>query len=162
MGYTLADAIRAGFERDHPNGKNTLLCVGLCRRRKDREEFRKLPTHGRAAACLDCEGYGIGIGGNRLWDRTYADRMAWNLEQAREKLRMYQRYAAKLRAERYDGHWVKALAVSGVVAQMAEAREKHLWRAVEARRQKWAPLITEALSKAHTLKEEEAWQTPTT
>ncbi|CAM5407068.1 putative protein OS=Streptomyces microflavus OX=1919 GN=Smic_80930 PE=4 SV=1 [Streptomyces microflavus] len=137
---------------------SALACAGAARTGGSSEAADPRPCRCRR----DCEGYGIGIGGNRLWDRTYADRMAWNLEQAREKLCMYQRYAAKLRAERYDGHWVKALAVSGVVAQMAEAREKHLWRAWQARRQKWAPLITEALSKAHTLKEEEAWQTPTT
>ncbi|WP_069752935.1 hypothetical protein [Streptomyces sp. EN16] len=154
MTYTLADAIRAGFERDHPNGKNTLLCVGLCRRRKDREEFRETPWHGRAAACLNCEGYGIG--GNRLWDRTYSDRTAWNLEQTREKLRMYQRYAAKLRAERYDGIWIAALAGAGrTTAELIEAHEAPFRRAVEARQQKWAPLIEEALSKAHTLAEEE-------
>ncbi|WP_326812121.1 hypothetical protein [Streptomyces scopuliridis] len=46
---TLADAVRAQFERDHPRGKNTLLCVGLCRQRKDREDFRETPWHGRAA-----------------------------------------------------------------------------------------------------------------
>ncbi|MYW28335.1 hypothetical protein [Streptomyces sp. SID2119] len=154
MTYTLADAIRAQFERDHPNGKNTLLCVG-CRRRKDRKDFRETPWHGRAAACLDCEGYGIG--GDRLWDRTYNDRTAWNLEQAREKLRMYQRYAAKLRAERYDGAWVAAFAAVGQTSADAFRAHEAPWRRlVEARRQKWAPLIAEALSKAHTLSQEDS------
>lgn len=155
MTYTLADAIAAQFERDHPNGKNTLLCVGLCRRRKDRKDFRELPTHGRAAACLSCEGYGIGRG-DRWWERTYNDRVAWNLEQAREKLRMYQRYAQRLRAERYDGYWVSALAGTGrTTAELIDAHEAPYRSAVEARRQKWAPLVEEALSKAHTLAEED-------
>ncbi|KDQ65731.1 hypothetical protein [Streptomyces sp. NTK 937] len=161
MTYTLADAVRDQFERDHPNGKNTLLCVGLCRRRKDRRDFREMPWHGRAARCLDCEGYGIG--GDRLWDRTYNDRVAWDLVQAREKLRMYQRYAQRLRAERYDGYWVGALAGAGpTTAELIEAHEGPFWRLVEARRQKWATVIAEALSKAHMVVEEEAWQTPST
>lgn len=153
---TLADAIAAQFERDHPNGKNTLLCVGLCRRRKDRKEFRELPTHGRAAACLDCEGYGIG--GARLWDRTYNDRVAWDLEQVREKLRTYQRYAQRLRAERYDGPPLRI--VLGMKSSTSGAyfpdREAPWRRLVEARRQKWAPLVAEALSKAHTLSQEDS------
>ncbi|MGW6638492.1 hypothetical protein [Streptomyces cyaneofuscatus] len=155
MTYTLADAVRAQFERDHPGGKNTLLCVGLCRRRKDRKDFRETPWHGRAAACLDCEGYGIG--GDRLWDRTYNERTLWNLEQAREKLRTYQRYASRLRAERYDGYWIGALMRSGpTFADVVEAREGSLTRAAEARRQRLAPLIAEALSKAHTLSQEDS------
>lgn len=147
MGYTLADAIRAQFERDHPNGKNTLLCVGLCRRRKDRNDFRELPTHGRAAACLDCEGYGIG--GNRLWDRTYNDRTAWNLEQAREKLRMYQRYAQWLRLQRL-------LAALPRTADVLRAHEQPYVDAVEVAMRKWSPLWTLALSKALALAEEDA------
>ncbi|MFD4234278.1 hypothetical protein [Streptomyces sp. NPDC058542] len=154
MTYTLADAIRDQFERDHPGGKNTLLCVGLCRRRKDRNDFRETPWHGRAAACLNCEGYGIG--GARLWDRTYNDRVAWNLEQAREKLRMYQRYAQRLRAERYAGSPLRIVLGGPTSADLFEAHEAPWRRLVEARRQKWAPLIEEALSKAHTLAEEEA------
>ncbi|MFD5198828.1 hypothetical protein ACFWM7_01395 [Streptomyces sp. NPDC058375] len=146
MTYTLADAIRAQFERDHPGGKNTLLCVGLCRRRKDRRDFRKTPWHGRAAACLNCEGYGIG--GARLWDRTHNDRMAWNLEQAREKLRMYQRYAQWLRLQRL-------LATAPRTAEVMRAREQPYVDAVEAAVRKWSPLWTQALSKAHTHVEEE-------
>lgn len=155
MTYTLADAIRAQFERDHPNGKNTLLCVGLCRRRKDRNDFRELPTHGRAAECIDCETF-PGPAGRSLWQLTCDARTQWALEQAREKLRMYQRYAQRLRAERYDGRWVRAFGISGLSAHLVEAHEAPYRRAVEARRQKWAPLITEALSKAHTLSQEDS------
>lgn len=154
MVYTLADAIAAQFERDHPNGKNTLLCVGLCRRRKPRDDFRTTPWYGKAAECIRCETF-PGPAGRSLWWIEYDARTEWNLEQAREKLRMYQRYAQRLRAERYDGHWVRAFGISGLSAHLVEAHEAHFWRAVEARRQKWAPVIAEALSKAHTLSQED-------
>ncbi|MCQ6554762.1 hypothetical protein NPS70_16375 [Streptomyces sp. C10-9-1] len=90
MTYTLADAVRDAFERAHPRGKNTLLCVGLCRRRKDREDFRETPWHGRAASCTSCEG--------GSWRTHHSERTLWELEQAREKLRMWHRYAYVLRA----------------------------------------------------------------
>ncbi|WP_143673784.1 hypothetical protein [Streptomyces sp. or20] len=156
MTYTLADAIAAQFERDHPGGKNTLLCVGLCRRRKDRKEFRGLPTHGRAAACLNCEGYGIG--GGRLWDRTYNDRVAWNLEQAREKLRMYQRYAAKLRAERYDGPPLRIMLGMGQggSALNLDPPVRASRMVVLGPPMTMARRLPQALSKAHTDAEEEA------
>ncbi|AKZ59182.1 hypothetical protein SAM23877_6137 [Streptomyces ambofaciens ATCC 23877] len=92
MTYTLADAIRDEFERTHPNGKNTLLCVGLCRRRKDRNDFRETPWHGRAARCTSCEGL------------RYVDelryRQAWELEQERAKVRMLVRHIQRLRLQR--------------------------------------------------------------
>ncbi|WDM16716.1 hypothetical protein J3S85_37760 [Streptomyces lavenduligriseus] len=78
MTYTLADAVRAEFERAHPRGKNTLLCL-RCRRRKDREDFRETPWHGRASECTRCEGW-------TYWDEVRA-RTQWQLEQARETAR---------------------------------------------------------------------------
>lgn len=92
MPYTLADAIRDEFERTHPNGKNTLLCIGLCRRRKDREEFRETPWHGRAAECGRCEGL-------RYVDELRL-RQAWELEQERVKVRMLVRHVQRLRMQR--------------------------------------------------------------
>ncbi|OSC76499.1 hypothetical protein B5180_01715 [Streptomyces sp. BF-3] len=142
--------------------RDTLLCTGLCRRRKPRDEFRTTPWHGKAAECIRCETF-PGPAGRSLWQTEYDARMHWNLEQAREKLRMYQRYAQRLRAERYDGAWVAAFTAMGQTStDVFEAHETPWRRLVEARRQKWAPLIAEALSKAHTLTEEEACQTPTT
>ncbi|WP_405927887.1 hypothetical protein OG554_03560 [Streptomyces griseus] len=148
MTYTLADAIRAQFERDHPGGKNTLKCTS-CYRRADREEFRELPTHGRAPACMRCEG--------RSWRRYDDARTRWELEQAREKLRMYQRYAQRLRAERYDGPPMRIVSGMGSPSGAYFPDREAPWRRlVEARRQKWAPVIAEALNKAHTLSQEEA------
>lgn len=90
--YTLADAIRNEFERTHPRGKNTLLCVGLCRRRKDREDFRETPWHGRAASCKSCEGW-------RYRDELY-ERQRWALEQERAKVVMLIRHVQRLRLQR--------------------------------------------------------------
>lgn len=136
---TLADASRAQFERDHPRGKSTLLCVGLCRRRKDREDFRELPTHGRAASCMSCEGH--------TWRHTINDRTYWELEQARQKLRMYQRYAARLRLR-------LILASAPHTADVIRAYEQPFVDAVERSRRTWTPVISQALSEAHTLLEE--------
>lgn len=86
---TLADAIRADFDRRHPRGKNTLLCVGLCRRRKDREEFRETPWHGRAASCLDCEG--------RRYSTVVNERAHWQLQQERERVRALRRLVSHQR-----------------------------------------------------------------
>ncbi len=94
MTYTLADAIRDEFERTHPGGKNTLLCVGLCRRRKDREEFRETPWHGRAAACRNCEGVTVS------WLVLRYEQQRWALEQEREKVRMLRRHIQRLRFQR--------------------------------------------------------------
>ncbi|MDX2575919.1 hypothetical protein PV332_10545 [Streptomyces scabiei] len=91
MTYTLADAIRAQFERAHPNGKNTLLC-DQCRHRKDREDFRETPWHGRAVACKSCEGF-------RWIDHLYAEQ-CWQLEQERAKVRMLIRHVQRLRMQR--------------------------------------------------------------
>lgn len=92
MSYTLADAIRDEFERTHPNGTNTLLCVGLCRRRKDREEFRETPWHGRAGACKRCEGV--------TWAVLQYEKQRWALEQEREKVRMLRRHVQRIRFRR--------------------------------------------------------------
>lgn len=89
--YTLADAIREQFERDHPHGKNTLLCDS-CRRRKDRNDFRETPWHGRAAACKSCEGW-------RYRDELYA-RQSWELEQERAKVLTLIRHVQRLRLQR--------------------------------------------------------------
>ncbi|WP_406324073.1 hypothetical protein [Streptomyces niveus] len=136
---TLADAIRAEFERTHPRGKNTLLCVGLCRRRKDRLDFRELPTHGRAASCKSCEGH--------TWQRSRDDRTVWELDQTRQKLRMYQRYAARLRFR-------LILAAAPRTADVIRAHEQPFVDAVERSMRKWAPALSWALSEAHTLSQE--------
>ncbi|MGW1268176.1 hypothetical protein [Streptomyces sp. NPDC002491] len=91
MTYTLADAIRAQFERTHPRGKNTLLC-NSCRRRKDRTDFRETPWHGRAAACMSCEGM------RYTEELNLRDR--WLLEQERAKSRMLLRHIQRLRLQR--------------------------------------------------------------
>lgn len=85
---TLADAIRDHFELTHPNGKNTLLCA-QCRRRKDREDFRETPWHGRAAACKRCEGMS--------WVALRYEDQRWLLEQEREKTRMLRRHVQRQR-----------------------------------------------------------------
>ncbi|MFE7399584.1 hypothetical protein [Streptomyces sp. NPDC057557] len=127
--------------------RTQLKCAGPCFRRKPREEFRETPWHGRAARCLSCEGDKYRTGGR--WKRELDARTHWELEQAREKLRMYQRYAATLRLQR-----MVASAPSSADAFRAHMRP---WeRVMEARRRKWAPLVEEALSKAHTQSEEEA------
>jgi hypothetical protein len=89
--YTLADAIRDEFERTHPGNRGALKCV-QCRRRKDREDFRETPWHGRAAACKRCEGM-------RLTDE-YALLDRWLLEQERAKVRMLIRHVQRLRLQR--------------------------------------------------------------
>lgn len=89
MSYTLADAIRDEFERTHPRGTNTLLCDGICRRRKDREDFRETPWHGRAAACKSCEG--------ATWLTSHYEELRWKLGQEREKTRMLRSYIQRLR-----------------------------------------------------------------
>ena len=91
MNYTLADAIRAEFERTHPNGKNTLLCE-QCRRRLDREDFRETPWHGRAHACKSCEGM--------RWVDELRLRQTWELEQERAKVVMLVRHVQRLRLQR--------------------------------------------------------------
>ncbi|MDH6625756.1 hypothetical protein M2271_003567 [Streptomyces sp. LBL] len=116
MTYTLADAIRAEFERTHPNGKDTLLCVGLCRRRKDREDFRETPWHGRAAACRRCEG--------SSWLQLRYEEQLWKLEQEREKVRMLRRHVARQRFR-------LLLATAPRTADVLQAYEQPYYDAVE-------------------------------
>ncbi|GAA3018580.1 hypothetical protein [Streptomyces fulvorobeus] len=145
---TLADAIAAQFKRDHPNGKGTLLCVGLCRRRKDREDFRELPTHGRAAECIRCETF-PGPAGRSLWQLTQDARGHWELEQSREKLRTYQRYAQWLRLQRL-------LATAPRTADLIRAQEQPYVDAIEASMRKWSPAWYGALSEALTPTQEDS------
>ncbi|WP_158943562.1 hypothetical protein [Streptomyces sp. NRRL S-378] len=137
--YTLADAVRDDFERRHPGGKNTLLCVGLCRRRRDREDFRETPWHGRAADCRTCEGGG--------WEYERAQRTYWELAQAREKLRAYQRYARALR--------FRLLLKSGPTsAEALTVYEKPLYdaleRAVSRQVHAWASVVGTVLREAES------------
>lgn len=97
MTYTLADAIRDEFERKHPRGKNTLKCT-QCHRRKDREDFRETPWHGRAAACQRCEGV--------TWMVLQYERQRWALEQEREKVRMLRRHVQRLRYAHFRPRYV--------------------------------------------------------
>ncbi|MER6485712.1 hypothetical protein ABT264_19415 [Streptomyces virginiae] len=130
--YTLADAIRDDFERRHPNGKNTLLC-DRCRRRLDREDFRETPWHGRAVDCLRCEGFRHT---DFVRERTY-----WELAQAREKLRAYQRYARALN--------LRLLLKSGPTSGEAfRAHSGPFERAVERKAHLWAAAIAEAVREA--------------
>ncbi|MFJ5103201.1 hypothetical protein [Streptomyces sp. NPDC088554] len=151
---TLANAIRLQFERDHPNGKNTLLCVGLCRQRKDRTDFRETPWHGRAASCIRCETF-PGPAGRSLWHLTYDARLHWELEQSRAKLHMYRRFASWLKLQRLMASVPRS-------ADVLRAHEQPYMDAIERAQRRWSSVISEALSKAHTLSEEEKWQTPTT
>ncbi|MFF6928332.1 hypothetical protein [Streptomyces californicus] len=148
MTYTLADAIRDQFERDHPGGKNTLKCTS-CRRRRDRQEFRKLPSHGRAPRCKGCEG--------EQWWLIHWARTGWELEQARERLRMYQRYAQRLRAERYDGPPLRIVLGMGQDGSglNLEALERPHKLVSLGPPMSVARLPSGALSKAHTLAEED-------
>lgn len=96
MSYTLADAIQAQFERDHPNGRGTLLCVH-CRRRKSRTDFRETPWHGRAAACKSCEGM--------TWLALQYEELRWKLEQERERTRGLRRGLALVRRVQLYRHY---------------------------------------------------------
>lgn len=74
--------------------------------------------------------------------------MQWQLEQTRQKLRAYQRYAQALRLQR--------LLTSGPFsADVFRAREQPYVDAVECHRQRWTSALSWALSKAHTQLEEE-------
>ncbi|MFG3014331.1 hypothetical protein ACGFZB_28710 [Streptomyces cinerochromogenes] len=130
MTYTLADAVRDAFERDHPNGKNTLLCL-RCRRRKDREDFRETPWHGRAAACTRCEGW-------TYWDEQRA-RTQWQLEQERERTRMYRRHIGHLRLRRILDK------VPGSSADLVRGIEDPYARAVARVSDRWARTIAFAV-----------------
>ncbi|GGX26775.1 hypothetical protein [Streptomyces chryseus] len=129
---TLAEAIRADFEREHPRGKNTLLC-DQCRFRKDREDFRETPWHGRAVCCKRCENF-------RYLD-DYRERQAWEVEQLRERIRCQRRYIGHLKLTRL-------LRSAPRTADAIRAREQPYVYAVEraAARLSWA--VIEPLSKA--------------
>lgn len=121
MTYTLADAIRAEFERTHPNGKNTLLCE-QCRRRKDREDFRETPWHGRAATCKSCEGM--------RWTDELRLRQTWELEQERAKVVMLVRHIGRLRMQRI----LTPLVRSG---DAFEAHHQPYYDALERAQRRW-------------------------
>lgn len=133
MTYTLADAIRDEFERKHPRGKNTLLCVGLCRRRKDREEFRETPWHGRAAACKRCEGV--------TWLILQYEQQRWALEQEREKTRMLRRHVQRLRYAHFRPRYVMGPSSADTFA----AYHQPYYDALERAQQRWAAAWTTAL-----------------
>lgn len=129
---TLADALRADFERRHPRGKNTLLCVGLCRQRLDRKDFRETPWHGRAAACRRCEGM-------RYLDEC-RELYAWQLIQEREKGRALRRYVRHLR--------LRALLRPAVTSTEAFAAYEAPYRArMGERQQRFASAIDAALKE---------------
>ncbi|MFG2292028.1 hypothetical protein [Streptomyces sp. NPDC048603] len=79
----------------NPADRTALFCAG-CHRHRPRDEFRKTPWHGRAARCERCESWSSG----EAWANRQVARQAWDLEQAREKLRAKSRYirALQLRA----------------------------------------------------------------
>lgn len=130
MTYTLADAIRDEFERTHPGGKNTLLCVGLCRRRKDRNDFRETPWHGRAAECMRCEGM------------RYTDELAlrdrWLLEQERERTRMLRRHVSYLRLRRIFDNAPRS-------ADVVREIEEPYMRAIARASERWTRVIAFAV-----------------
>ncbi|MYR43092.1 hypothetical protein [Streptomyces sp. SID5910] len=97
MMYTLADAIRDEFRRTHPGNRGVLKCTS-CYRRKDREEFRETPWHGRAAACKRCEGV--------TWLILQYEQQRWALAQEREKTRMLRRHVQRLRFAHYRPRYV--------------------------------------------------------
>jgi hypothetical protein len=118
-----------------------LLCVGLCRRRKPRTEFRETPWYGRAASCRRCESWSPG----EAWAKEREERTYWELAQAREKLRAYQRYARALR--------FRLLLKSGPTSGEAMAAYQKpyydaLERAVTCQAHAWSASIAEALRKA--------------
>jgi hypothetical protein len=141
----------------HARDRTALLCTGLCRRHKPREDFRETPWHGRAAACIRCETF-PGPAGRSLWQTTQDARTYWELEQAREKLRMYQRFAQQLKRQRYDDYPVRL--VMGMDAPTSgdyfRAREQPYMDVIERSQRRLAAALEEALRKAHTHAEEEA------
>jgi hypothetical protein len=141
----------------YANDPTALLCTGLCRRHKPREEFRETPWHGRAAACIRCETF-PGPAGRSLWQTTQDARTYWELEQAREKLRMYQRFAQQLKRQRYDGPPVRIVMDMGAPTSgdYFRAREQPFMDVIERSQRKWAAALEEALRKAYTHAEEEA------
>ncbi|MER5501348.1 hypothetical protein ABT096_29665 [Streptomyces sp. NPDC002561] len=133
--------------------RTELKCVA-CYRHKPRDDFRETPWRGRAARCISCETF-PGPAGRSLWPVEYDARVQWELEQAREKLRMYQRFAARLKAERYIPQRVVLGMDQPTHTDAFRTRLRPWERVMEARRRKWAPLVAEAFSEAHTYAEEE-------
>jgi hypothetical protein len=119
-----------------------LLCVGLCRRRKPRTEFRETPWHGRAARCLRCESWSSG----EARAKEEYERQAWELAQAREKLRTYQRYARALKLRLL----MKSIPPS---ADVLTAQEKPFYdaleRAVVRQTHAWAAVVGTAVREAY-------------
>lgn len=127
--------------------RTDLLCAS-CRFHKPRTDFRETPWHGRAARCLRCEGGYDGVS-DGYWRRRQEARTYWELEQTRQKLRAYQRYAQALRLQRL-------LTPVSSSADAFRAYERPYVDAVERHRQRWTSALSWALSKAHTPFEEEA------
>lgn len=121
MTYTLAVAIRDEFERTHPRGTNTLLCDS-CRRRKDRNDFRETPWHGRAARCKSCEGLG--------WLDEMFLQQRWELEQERAKVVMLVRHVQRLRLQRILTPMVRS-------ADAFEAHHQPYYDAMERAQRRW-------------------------
>ncbi|WP_329168340.1 hypothetical protein OG709_30010 [Streptomyces sp. NBC_01267] len=133
---------RRGHERTE------LKCVS-CGWHKPPDDFREMPWHGRAASCIRCETF-PGPDGRSLWQIEHDERTHWDLVQAREKLRMWQRYASWLKG---GGHYRHCYVMG--MGQPPSTAVRPWERVMEARRRKWAPLVEEALHKAHTLSEED-------
>ncbi|MEU7039820.1 hypothetical protein AB0A77_02025 [Streptomyces varsoviensis] len=132
---TLASAVAEQFERAHPRGKGTLLCV-QCRFRKDRVCFRETPWYGRAACCRSCEGF-------RYLDE-YRERQAWELDQTRERLRASRRLVSHLRFRLLLTTPVSSGDVMREYSQMYEER-----------RQKWSRAWHEVMEFVVELEKEE-------
>ncbi|KUF18845.1 hypothetical protein [Streptomyces silvensis] len=132
MTYTLADAIRDEFERKHPRGKDTLFC-DQCRRRKDREDFRETPWHGRAAQCIACERF-------RWIDHLY-ERERWLLAQERERTRMLRRYVHLLRLAHFPQRYVMGHSSADTFA----AYHQPYYDAMDRAQQRWATAWATAL-----------------
>jgi hypothetical protein len=128
---SLADAVRREFERTHPGGRGALLCLS-CRLHKDRAGFRETPWHGRAASCKTCEG--------DQWSKHLSERTFWELVQAREKLRAYQRYARFLRLR----DLIRDVPSS---ADVVRAAESPVMDAYTRHVERWARVLTWAATK---------------
>ncbi|MFI9123855.1 hypothetical protein ACIGW0_31440 [Streptomyces bikiniensis] len=127
------------------NDRTHLLCVGLCRRRRPRTEFRETPWHGRAAECIRCETF-PGPAGRSQRQIEEDAKARWVQEQTEERLRMYRRYVHRLRWARFARPTVTSAEV------VSEALAHH--RAVEdACRLRWAmawPFMVRAMECSTT------------
>ncbi|MEV4037704.1 hypothetical protein [Streptomyces umbrinus] len=115
---TLAYVLRTRYDND----PTALLCVGLCRRRKPRIDFRETPWHGRAAECARCEGL-------RYVDEIRI-RQTWELEQERAKVRMLVRHIQRLRHQRILTPMVRS-------ADVFEAYHQPYYDALERAQRRW-------------------------